>query len=84
MVRIKMIPLAAAVALIAVLAGAPAAQAEPMKCSNEAKTCSTNCKKVARGPVNVCLTNCGVRASYCLKTGCWDDGVQRFCGLSKQ
>ncbi|HZL30909.1 MAG TPA: hypothetical protein VFC54_07605 [Pseudolabrys sp.] len=84
MTRTKMIPLAAAVALLAVTAGASAAQADPMKCSNEAKTCSSNCKKVARGPLNACLTNCGARASYCIKTGCWLDGVQRICGLAKQ
>lgn len=81
----KIIPLGyAAIALLTVLSASPAAQADPMKCSNEEKTCATNCKKAARGPVNVCLTECGTRASYCMKTGCWDTGVQRYCGLAKQ
>ena len=57
--------------------------AEPMKCSGEEKTCVTNCKKAARVAVNVCLTACGARRSACLKTGCWDDGAQRYCGLNK-
>ena len=62
---------------------APAARAEPMKCSGEANACSTNCKKMARTAVSICLTNCGVRQSVCMKTGCWDNGVQRYCGLAK-
>lgn len=77
---------AALLALLALLALVPAigaAQADPMKCSNEEKTCATNCKKAARGPVSACLTACGARASYCMKTGCWNDGGQIFCGLSK-
>ena len=55
-----------------------------MKCSNEEKTCATNCKKAARGPVAACLTQCGAWGSYCIKTGCWDTGAQRYCGLAKQ
>ena len=63
--------------------GAPAAAADPMKCSGEEKTCLTNCKKTARVAVSVCATGCGTRLSYCLKTGCWDNGTQRYCGLNK-
>ena len=66
-----------------VLSGAPTAMAEPMKCSGEEKTCITACRKTARMPVNVCLTGCGARLSACLKTGCWNDGTQRYCGLAK-
>jgi hypothetical protein len=62
----------------------PGAHADPMKCSNQETTCATNCKKAARGPVTVCLTQCGARASYCMKTGCWNDGVRTFCGLAKR
>jgi len=65
------------------LLGAQAARADPMKCSGEEKTCVTNCKKAARVPVSVCVTGCGSRLSACLKTGCWDNGSQRYCGLSK-
>ena len=60
-----------------------AASAEPMKCSGEEKACVTNCKKAARVAVNVCVTACGSRLSVCMKTGCWDDGTQRYCGLNK-
>lgn len=66
-----------------VLAGAPYAMAEPMKCSGEEKACITACRKTARMPVNVCLTGCGARLSACLKNGCWDNGTQRYCGLGK-
>lgn len=60
------------------------ALADPMKCSNENKTCISNCQKKATTRPSVCLTECGARQSYCIKTGCWDNGVQRYCGLSKQ
>ena len=81
----KNVPLAAfGLVLLASLASAPLAKADPMKCSNEEKTCATNCKKAARGPVAACLTQCGAWGSYCIKTGCWDTGAQRYCGLAKQ
>ena len=57
--------------------------AEPMKCSGEEKACVTACRKTARMPVAVCLTGCGARLSACVKTGCWDNGAQRYCGLSR-
>ena len=61
------------------------ARAEPMKCSGEEQTCRTACTKAARGTVSACLTRCGTSKSYCLRTGCWaTNGVQRYCGLSKQ
>ncbi len=73
----------AALLLAVALVGAPAAYAEPMKCSGEEKACLTNCKKAARVAVSVCATGCGTRLSYCLKTGCWDNGTQKYCGLNK-
>lgn len=84
MVRKTIPSVAAGISLFAAVLTITLAQAEPMKCSNEEKTCATACKKAARGPVNVCLTECGARASYCMKTGCWDNGAQRYCGLAKQ
>jgi hypothetical protein len=63
---------------------AQTALADPMKCSGEEKTCIANCVKVARSAVSTCVTDCGARKSYCVKTGCWDNGRQRYCGLSKQ
>jgi hypothetical protein len=75
---------ALAAALVALaLFGAYAATAEPMKCSGEEKACVTACRKIARMTVSTCLTGCGARLSACMKTGCWDDGTQRYCGLSK-
>lgn len=65
------------------LLGAQIARAEPMKCSGEEKTCLTNCRKIARVAVSVCATGCGARLSACMKTGCWDTGAQRYCGLAK-
>lgn len=73
---------AAALFALALL-GAQAAIADPMKCSGEEKTCLTACKKAARVTVSVCLTGCGARLSACVKTGCWDNGAQRYCGLAK-
>jgi hypothetical protein len=66
------------------LLGAPAAKADPMKCSGEEKTCLTHCKKAARVAGSVCATGCGSRLSACMKTGCWDNGSQRYCGLNRQ
>lgn len=65
------------------LMAAQAATAEPMKCSGEEKTCSTSCRKAARIAVSTCLTDCGTRLSACMRTGCWDNGVSRYCGLAK-
>jgi len=59
--------------------------ATPMRCSGEQKTCIANCaKSPARSSISFCLTNCGARQSMCMKTGCWDNGTQRYCGLLKQ
>lgn len=74
--------LAASLFALAWLA-APAAHAEPMKCSGEEKVCLTNCKKAARVAVSICATGCGTRMSFCVKTGCWDNGTQKYCGLNK-
>jgi hypothetical protein len=56
-----------------------------MRCSGEQNTCIANCKKNPdRSFLSICVTNCGARQSICLKTGCWDSGVQKYCGLLKQ
>ncbi len=60
------------------------ANAQPMKCSGEEKTCQAACAKVATGKTSACLTECGVRKNVCMRTGCWDDGRLRYCGLAKQ
>ena len=72
-----------AIAALALL-WSQAARAEPMKCSGEEKVCTINCAKAARTAPSICLTQCGARKSECLKTGCWYDGTQRYCGLLRQ
>ena len=66
------------------LQGAQAALADPMKCTNEEKTCVTNCTKFARTTVSQCLEGCRTSRIICLRTGCWDTGTSRYCGLMKQ
>ena len=62
-----------------------AAFAAPMRCSGEQKTCIAVCNKsLDKGSISTCVTNCGLRQSLCMKTGCWDSGVQKYCGLLKQ
>ena len=77
--------IAALVAIsVALLASAPAVSA-PMRCSGEEKVCIAACKKsLDRSSLSTCLTNCGLRQSACMKSGCWDSGPQRYCGLLKQ
>jgi hypothetical protein len=59
--------------------------AAPMRCSGEQKICITNCNKSTdRSSISICVTNCGARQSVCMKTGCWDSGFQKYCGLLKQ
>ena len=62
-----------------------AAFAAPMRCSGEQKTCIAVCNKsLDRSSISTCVTNCGLRQSLCMKTGCWDTGFQKYCGLLKQ
>ena len=69
---------------IALLSNAPAFSA-PMRCSGEEKMCIAACKKsLDRSSISACVTNCGLRQSACMKSGCWDSGPQRYCGLLKQ
>jgi hypothetical protein len=71
-------------AAFALLPSAPAVSA-PMRCSGEEKVCIAACKKsLDRSSLSTCLTNCGLRQSACIKSGCWDSGPQRYCGLLKQ
>jgi hypothetical protein len=69
---------------VALLSAMPAFSA-PMRCSGEEKTCIAACKKsLDRSSISTCVTNCGLRLSACMKSGCWDSGPQRYCGLLKQ
>lgn len=74
----------AATSLIATLLVVQAGHAAPMKCSGEEATCRDTCAKAAKTTLSNCLTTCGVRRSACMRTGCWDNGQQRYCGLAKQ
>ena len=67
-----------------VMLSAQATLADPMKCTNEEKTCVTNCSKFARTTVQQCLEGCRMSRMICLRTGCWDSGTSRYCGLMKQ
>ena len=59
--------------------------AAPMRCSGEETICINSCKKNPdRSTLSICITNCGIRQSMCRKTGCWDSGAQKYCGLLKQ
>jgi len=61
------------------------AAAAPMRCSGEQKICIANCNKSPdRSTIPICVTNCGARQSMCMRTGCWDSGFQKYCGLLKQ
>ncbi|MFZ0623717.1 MAG: hypothetical protein WAM76_17165 [Pseudolabrys sp.] len=63
----------------------PAVVAAPMRCSGEQTACITSCKKNPdRSMLSICITNCGLRQSVCMKTGCWDSGIQKYCGVLKQ
>ena len=71
-------------AACAPLSAAPAFSA-PMRCSGEEKICIAACKKsLNRSSISTCLTNCGLRQSACMKSGCWNSGPQKYCGLLKQ
>ena len=66
------------------LLGAQPAPAQPMRCSGEAKTCNATCVKNGGATVANCLAVCHVVQANCMKTGCWDNGTNRYCGLMKQ
>ena len=76
--------LAAALLLLGTFLVASGAVADPMKCSGEEATCRQVCAKQPKGILSSCLTICGARRSACMRTGCWDNGNVRYCGLAKQ
>ena len=64
---------------------APTVRAAPMRCGGEESICINSCKKNPdKSTMSICVTNCGVRNAMCKKTGCWDSGTQKYCGLLKQ
>jgi hypothetical protein len=76
--------LAVAIALAALLSVATV-HADPVRCSNEAKTCTTACGSLPAGQrTSACITICQARMASCRQTGCWDTGSSRYCGLLRQ
>ena len=68
-----------------VLLGALPASADAMRCTGEKATCVFICNKMAdRTAASACLTGCGARHTNCMRTGCWNNGVQTYCGLTRQ
>ncbi|HTT48327.1 MAG TPA: hypothetical protein VMG39_10040 [Pseudolabrys sp.] len=60
------------------------AQAAPMTCTSEQKTCITACQKFPPAVAANCIPPCRQRFNYCRNTGCWDNGTNRYCGLLRQ
>jgi len=61
------------------------AHSEPVRCSNEAKTCTAACGTLPdRQRTSACITTCQARMASCRQTGCWDSGSFRYCGLLRQ
>jgi hypothetical protein len=80
-VRCKFLAAAALVGL-ALFCSQPAG-AQPMKCSGEKQACIAACNQLPKGAsISVCLTNCSARQAICVRTGCWDNGMHVYCGLS--
>lgn len=76
--------LAAVIAVAIALLGAQAAWADPMKCSGEQKTCLSGCARMAAAQAQACLESCRASQAYCIRSGCWQHGANRYCGLTKQ
>jgi hypothetical protein len=74
----------AAIAVVFVLIGAQSALADPMKCSGEQKTCQGACARLPAGQIKPCLEGCRASQAYCIRSGCWQNGASRYCGLTKQ
>jgi hypothetical protein len=76
---------AIAVIAAAYLFGAQTALAQPMRCSGEQQACISACNKNPdRAFASACIANCRARQSVCKQTGCWDNGTNRYCGLTRQ
>jgi hypothetical protein len=75
---------AAAIAGLLLFGAAPG-HAAAMKCADEHKSCVANCAKLTnRNNIPVCVTNCHARNSICVHTGCWDNGVKRYCNYLRK
>lgn len=66
------------------LVGVEKAQGAPMMCSSEQRSCITACQKNPPALVANCISGCRAYFNYCRSTGCWDNGINRYCGLLRQ
>ena len=66
------------------LFASPGARSEPMKCSGEQKTCNAKCVGLSGALASNCAETCRAIHKACIRTGCWDTGRSRYCGLMKQ
>jgi hypothetical protein len=73
-----------AIAVGLILLAAQQVLADPMRCTGEEKTCNANCLKIARVSVSNCLETCRASRQIFMRTGCWNSGTSKYCGLMKQ
>ena len=59
-------------------------RAAPMTCSTEQKACLAPCGKFPPAVAKDCTDACHVRFNFCRRSGCWDNGSSRYCGLLRQ
>ena len=75
-------------AAMAVIAGlflvSQTALAAPMMCSGEETSCIAACQARPRALIGDCIATCRTWGNYCKRTGCWDNGTSRYCGLLRQ
>jgi len=60
------------------------AQSAPMMCSSEQRSCLAACQKNPPALIANCISNCRAYFNYCRSTGCWDNDINRYCGLLRQ
>lgn len=76
--------LTGALAAIILLLACGSSYADPLKCTDEAKACMKTCVHLPGATLATCQTSCRDRQKDCMRTGCWNNGVKNYCGLSKQ
>ena len=65
--------------------GAQSALAAPLRCSAEEKACITTCNRNSNASlIPNCIATCRARMNVCRQTGCWSNGFNRYCGLTRQ
>ena len=75
--------IAFALTAVALLCTQPA-RAAPMTCSTEQKACLAPCSKFPPAVAKDCTDACRARFDFCRRSGCWDNGHSRYCGLLRQ